>query len=612
MHNEYISLLDSLRQHFAATLYDPHRGLCCTGPRQRVSTPVEGLPWAYVPVEMLDNPAYATCRNNALAWKRLRCASDFEYWAANCVKIKPKRGFANVPFTLNIPQRHVLSIIERQRRAGEPLRLIILKSRQWGCSTLVQIYMAWIQTCLRKNWNSIICAHVKDTSATIRGMYTKLLANYPSEMWDGDEAPKFVPYEGSTNIRAIAGRDCFVAIGSSEKQDALRGTDVAMAHLSEIAFWPSSREHTPEAAVNSVCSGIARMPLTLVALESTANGVGNYFHSEWRRAVEGRSDKAPIFIPWFETGDNADGKIDVDAMAKSLTPYELRLWNEGALLAQIAWYRAKAREYSSPQGLNAEYPSDDVEAFAATTRTVFSPEHVEALRCGCMAPTIGDVGADGRFVPSSTGALSLWRMPQPGCRYVAAVDVGGRSADADWSVIAVFRADAGEMPEVVAQWRGHVDHDILVRKCAAVGRFYNTALLVIESNTFETAEYGGVENSNLFVLSRLAESYPAVYRRRSYDRAGIVKGSMIGFHTNRATKAILIDGLIEAVREGSYIEHSDEACNELLVYEQLPNGSFAARCGYHDDILMTRAMALHVISTDFRAFIVPRNIGKAR
>jgi len=87
---------------------------------------------------------------------------------------------------------------------------------------------------------------------------------------------------------------------------------------------------------------------------------------------------------------------------------------------------------------------------------------------------------------------------------------------------------------------------------------------------------------------------------------------MIGFHTNRATKAILIDGLIEAVREGSYIEHSDEACNELLVYEQLPNGSFAARCGYHDDILMTRAMALHVISTDFRAFIVPRNIGKAR
>lgn len=597
-------LIDNLRERFADALYNPHRGLCCTGPRRRVPTPVEGLLWAFVPVEMLDNPAYDTCRKNAAAWKKLRCLHDFEYWAANCVKIKPKTGFANVPFVLNAPQRHVLSILEGQRRAGQPLRLIVLKARQWGCSTLVQIYMAWIQTCLRRNWNSIICAHVKDTAATIRGMYTKLLANYPEEMWDGDAAPKFVPFEGSVNIRAIAGRDCFVAIGSSENQDALRGTDVAMAHLSEIAFWPRSRERSPEAAVRSVCSGIARMPLTLVVLESTANGVGNYFHSEWRRAVKGQSDKAAVFVPWYEAGIYADAGADKAAVAASMSDYEQRLWKSGATLAQIAWYRGKAREFSSAQGMNAEYPSDDIEAFAATTNTVFSPEDVEALRADCRAPIRGDVGTDGRFVESSTGQLAVWAMPEAGAGYVAAVDVGGRSDSADWSVIAVLRAGGGRMPEVVAQWRGHVDHDILVRKCAAIGRFYNTALLVIESNTFETAEYGGVDNSNLFVLSRLAEDYPAVYRRRSYDRTG-AKSTMIGFHTNRATKAILIDGLIEAVREGGYTERDNEACNELLAYEQLPNGSFAARQGYHDDILMTRAIALHVIATDFRPAAVP-------
>ncbi len=131
-----------------------------------------------------------------------------------------------------------------------------------------------------------------------------------------------------------------------------------------------------------------------------------------------------------------------------------------------------------------------------------------------------------------------------------------------------------------------------------MARYYNRALLVIESNTFETSEYGGATDSNLFVLNRLAEDYSNVYRRRTYDRTTNRYTSNVGFHTNRSTKALLINGLIEAVRDGGYIERDNEACNELAVYEQRSNGSFAAKDGYHDDILMTRAIALHVITTD--------------
>ena len=123
-------------------------------------------------------------------------------------------------------------------------------------------------------------------------------------------------------------------------------------------------------------------------------------------------------------------------------------------------------------------------------------------------------------------------------------------------------------------------------------------MLIIESNTFETEDYGGGSDSNLFVLNRLAEQYPNVYRRRTFDRSTNRYTSNIGFHTNRSTKALLIGGLIEYVREGGYIERDNEACNEYAVYEQRPNGSFGAKAGYHDDILMTRAIALHVISTD--------------
>ncbi len=188
----------------------------------------------------------------------------------------------------------------------------------------------------------------------------------------------------------------------------------------------------------------------------------------------------------------------------------------------------------------------------------------------------------------------MWRDAEEGARYVAAVDIGGRSSASDWSVIAVMRRARlpGERHEVVAQWRGHTDHDLLVRHAENIARHYNRALMIIESNTLET-EAGG--DPNLFVLSRLAERYGNLYRREGFDTATGRRTERIGFHTNRATKALVVAELIAAVRDGSYTERDPEACNELLTYEQLPNGAYAAKCGCHDDIVMTRALALHAL-----------------
>ena len=147
-------------------------------------------------------------------------------------------------------------------------------------------------------------------------------------------------------------------------------------------------------------------------------------------------------------------------------------------------------------------------------------------------------------------------------------------------------------------WRGHCDHDLLAAKAMTIGRFYNDALLVVESNTFETSAYGGgAAEGNLFVLNRMAAQYENLYHRESYDTATQTVSRRVGFHTNRSTKAMLIAGLVEAVREGAYIEHDAGCCDEMATYEQLPNGSFAARRGYHDDMLMTRAIALHVAAS---------------
>jgi hypothetical protein len=139
-------------------------------------------------------------------------------------------------------------------------------------------------------------------------------------------------------------------------------------------------------------------------------------------------------------------------------------------------------------------------------------------------------------------------------------------------------------PEVVAQWRGHGDHDLLAWRAAGIASWYDEALLVIESNTLETENTDGIHG--LYILTELSDVYRNLYYRESRP----------GFHTNRATKTMVINHLIGMVREAAYTERDTMACDELAVYECDTSGRFAAKSGHHDDILMTRAIALWIAS----------------
>ena len=525
-------------------------------------------------------------------------ARDFEYWAATTVTIRDKTTGRNVPFILNRAQRRVLTVLEDMRLNDEPIRLILLKARQWGGSTLIQLYFSWIQLMHRRNWHSAICAHVKDAARNIRGMYSALLENYPDWVCaNADEKPRFIPFQGSQNVRVIHGRDCRVTIASAENQESVRGSDLAMAHMSEVAFWKATPKHDPEDFLRAVCSSVPMVPYSLVAIESTANGVGNFFHNEWLRATAGVSDKKPVFVPWYEIDIYSLPVKSPEALWSSLTDYERRLWDEhGCTLEQINWYRRKLAEYPKPELMHAEFPTTADEAFVSSDANVFANADIERLRSGCLKPRKGFLSTSRHFVAQTNGQLSLWHEPGEHEAYVVTVDVGGRSAKSDWSVIAVMAA--GTKPEVVAQWRGHTDHDLLAKQAMEIARWYNNALLVIESNTLETADDSSSADS---VLQYVAMNYTNVYRR-TRSRLGVPQSPGIGFHTNRHTKSLIIDELIRAVREGAYVERDNGACNELATYCRFPNGSYGARRGCHDDILMTRAIALYVMAEQSHLF----------
>jgi len=588
-------LAENLRrkQELAGDSYDPLLGVGCWGDRVEAGG-------CLVPREVLARcPQYASLE--PVEQQRQRIREDFEFWCARCVTIKDKMSGRNVPLVLNRPQRRLLAVMEEQRVAGRPVRVILLKARQWGGSTLVQMYMAWMQLVRHSGWNSLICGHLQATSKSIKRMFNLLLRHYPRELLDEDAGqPRFSKLEGQPNVQQLEGRDCLVITGSSRSEDAVRGYDIAMAHLSEVAFWKESAMHCPDDVVRSVCGSIALKADTVIVLESTANGVGDYFHDEWLRAEQGLSDKQPLFVPWYEIGMYAMAVDDPQALWQSMDEYEHRLWEAGRTLEQINWYHHKRKEYRGHQLMMAEYPSSASEAFSTTGNCPFDRKMLDDLAATCNLPPVlvGDIQGDGQqglaakrnihLVRLENGLLKVWEMPERNkpieVRYVVVVDVGGRADTSDYSVIAVWRVgDQSRHPAIVAQWRGHIDHDQLGWKSMQLAKYYNDAALVIECNTLinEAARVGESE----YILQEVHKVYGRIYK---------YGGKTLGFHTNVKTKRKAITALIMAVRDGKYIERDIDAVNEMRDYQEI-NSRYAARPGKHDDILMTRAIGLLVM-----------------
>jgi len=612
--------------------YNPLTGQgadCCE--RVFVEIPDAPLPKMWLPVPMMENELVkAILKAGSLkgllltldidptpkaldeAWKifiKVRIQHDFEYWAFEFTEIKDKNSGDDIPFYLNRGQRKLLKIMLTDFVNGTPIRIILDKARQWGGSTLVQIFMVWIQLVHLTQWNSIIAAHVENTAKLVQGMLTKVLEKYPPWLLDTNKQIKLAPFERSTKTRYIKERGCKITTGSSEKPDSIRGGDEAMAHLTEITSWKSTAGKKPEDLIQSVISGIRLLPKTMVVLESTAKGVGNFFHRECLRAIKGESSFRFVFVAFFDIDDYQYPIPNYRVFIESMSPQEMSYFTDGATLEAIAWRREKLKEYADEWRFMSEYPGNYIESFQSTGRRFYPIGDVARLRKGCLAPTFeGEIyGADThgkqalqglRFVEERGGYLQVWAMPSAGkctARYVTVVDIGGRSEKADNSCITVIDRIAmldGGVPEVVAEWCGHIDHDLLAWKAAQVAKVYHNSLLVIESNTLETEITEGDHFE--YILDEIADAYPNLFSRTPADKIREGVPARWGFHTNRSSKQMVCDHHKKVLREDLYIENSLAACDEHDTLEVKENGSLGAVDGCRDDRHITRAIGVWV------------------
>lgn len=631
----------------------------------------------YLPTAMLESPflralvkcgslsayvkAYMHGMNPAAAREamvrrfcRLRCKHDFYFFAYAYARIKNKEGGQDIPFYLRPAQVKVCKVFENMRLKAKPIYVILLKCRQWGGSTLTDIYMVWIQLFWKTSWNCSIVGHQSTSSITVFNMYEKLINAMPLWLFYDtgqqypDDVRKIRNDPKNPNIKYLVPRSCKIQTGSALNPEAARSDDVAMAHITEEAFFPDTEKWTPAKVVKAVLSPILMKPFNFVVRESTPNGRENEFHDEWIRAKavddEGRhlSEFTAVFVAWFEIETYIEPMDDQQRRDFATKLYEKRfderfngkyywhLWQIGATLEGIKWYIHKAKTYDAYPSLDdmqQEFPSDDIEAFKYSGKAVFDIYQIEALRQDCSQPVfIGDIeGAsvspeteecmeDIHLVQQPGGTLKVWEMPDTAedvrNRYLVAVDIGGSHKTSDFSDIVVFdRYDEmyGGTPVVVAEWHGHCDPDQLAMRCAQISRFYYDAFLAVENNTaYSKMNDTDGDVSELF-FPVLLPLYDNLYNsNHSKTIKHKPKEVRWGFNTNSSTKVGIISNLRAVIREHAYMEREPEALNEYSYYMQYPDGKYGNVPGKHDDRVMARAIALWVDREMDPPRVIPR------
>ena len=519
---------------------------------------------------------------------RKRLFEDFEFYANKALKIRTKDAQI-VPFRLNRAQKRLLGAILDQWEQTGRVRVVILKARQLGFSTMVGGFLYWWLSQHRAT-KGIVVTHKGDATQALFDMTKRYHTEVPeflrpSTSRASSKELKFDKLDSGYMV-ATAGAD---TVG--------RGETLQAAHLSEVGLWPKLKARE---IMNGLLQAIPSEDNTFVFVESTARGMSGPFYEAWRAAVEGSSGYLPYFAPWFEDDKYREAvpegfqrtPDEDDYCAKVLAEYGEELDD-----AQLVFRRQKIA-LDGPELFKQEYPTFPEDAFLTSGAPVFNLTKLtdRATKVPDVLHRMDYDPVEQTMAPNPRGRLMLYREIDPRMEYTIGVDVskgtGGEQdgAEGDWSVAQVL----DQHKRQVAIWRGKVEPDYLATILYHLGHLFNEARMAVEFNN-----HGILPNTLLFKTGIMVHgelrTYENLYTREVYDKQSDELKQELGFYTDVKTRPLIIDELRQAVRDEVICLNDAGTIDEMTTFVADPKtGKIEAEVGCHDDRVLALAIANHV------------------
>lgn len=519
------------------------------------------------------------------------------------LKIRTKAGKV-VPFRLNIPQQRLYEVFKAQWEAGKPVRIIILKARQMGFSTLTEAILFFL-TVTRRFVETMIVTHKREATSNLFLMAKRFYDELPDALRPCQKASNAqeLVFDKPAKADGPPGLGSRIRCATAGGHGVGRGSTINCLHLSEFAFWPGDKRETFTGLVQAVPD----LPGTVIIIESTANGFDE-FKQMWDDAVDaqrkGEDGYIPVFFPWF----------DMPEYRRKPSPGFRRTAEEDEIAKafglddeQLAWRRwCIANQCGGDINLfHQEYPSTPEEAFIATGSCVFDKDAVirwldvvrdHAWERGAFSVAYGSDGkiVSYRWQPDEKGPVRIRVKPEAGVPYVLGGDTAGEGSD--FFAGHVLDNRTGEQVAVIHHQFGE---RAFAEQVYCLGRYYNDALVGVEVNYSTYPEK---------LLEELG--YHRLYVRERVDTFTGKTVNAFGFETTAKTRPLIIDQLKDVAKYDLSCIHDPETLKEMLTFVYDENRRPQAEQGEHDDLVMSLAIA-HFIRNQQRSACTGSVVAKA-
>jgi len=510
---------------------------------------------------------------------------DNLYW------IVTKDGEKEV-FIMNGAQRH---FFETYLDIPKPYhRHVILKSRQLGFTTLIDLYIL-DEILFKPNKEGLIIAHkLEDAKEIFDRKIDFTIRNMVNELKDA-----------MFKIQRNSAKKIQVVIDWGEEQGSTSSLAVSVSgrsgtfHLVHVSEYAKLCVMFPQRAIEVITGTFPSVPLDgFIFMESTAEGMGGSFYDMFQSNWHTRDKITPMlsrvkFLPhfynwtWDEmemkkiTEDIPVSEMDVGEIDWAEYQQEHNLTNRQITYYYMKWLQLEKKVNS----LRQEYPTTAEEAFVNSGQMYYSTTRVVNMLNVAENGIKGEIhkGVDGKtiFQPVSSGDMEIYEQPQKGVQYIIGGDTSEGLAHGDAQVAYVINASTEKCAGV---YSSQVPPDEFADALYDIGMYFNYALLAVEVN-----------KDGLWVNDALdKKGYTNIYYRKVLDDITKNVTKYFGWKTTSSTRPFMLAAL-RAVFLRLKDGFAKSLLQEMLTFVRNEKGKAEAMSGKHDDVIMAASVAYAVL-----------------
>jgi len=551
-----------------------------------------------------------------------RCQQSCTWFLRNFGKIKhPMAGI--IPFNVFSYQRYALKCFRTQRFN------IFKKCRQVGASKISGAFALWYAMFQPNKTILIVSRRNEDAMGFLREQVLfpfNHLPEWMQEVWKPVKQTEHeVIFPNGSRISSL-----------TSHPDVMRSNSSSLNIIDEAAFIQGMDDMWASAAPTLNMGG------SVIAI-STTNGIGGWYWNTWTDAEAGLNRWNPINIDWWDMDWVIEYMDPLSKTKRRICP------RDGIRPCKTTEEKKKYGPYWSPwledqyqdlvsEGEAWKFEQEILASFVGSGNTVLDKEALSFIGTTVSEPE-NKVRGTQIYVHPVTGASEemtfdfedpdqgLWIFKKPvlslpekrqngviiergqnAHSYAMGVDIS-TGKGRDYSAIQVFDMNTREQ---VAEFMARVLPRDLVKYVDRVGRYYNTAMTVVERN-----------NGGDMVIDELRYqmAYPRLWRKKDINdkptpvtstrrKQRALKVSAYGYNTSQASKAILNKYMIDYLRsdpDDTWTIYSKRLYKQLQIYvrKRDRSGRDTGRteaedgAGNYDDLVMSTALAFIATSDGF-------------